>query len=116
MQSYNQRTKRTKNNKRLALKRKAKHRERCNKWLKDREIYLNNILFETVLGQVEKDIKYEEIKINTILQKDRLMKDLKQQRILVSLAKKDMIEPTEFINLTKYDIPQLSWYEYLFGK
>jgi len=116
MQSYNQRSKRTKNNKRLALRRKAKHREKCDKWLKEREIYLNNILFETVLGQVEKDIKYEEIKINTVLQKDRLMKDLKQQKILVSIAKKEMIDPIEFIHLTKFDLAPLTWFEYIFGK
>ena len=117
MQAYQNRRKRN-NNHRLRERRKKAHQKRCIDYMQKRTDESNAILFETVLGQVKKDISYNELFCNMVLQKDRLMRDLRSQNLIINQCRIDMTDPFEYYHLSKFDIDDKkdkTWYEYIFG-
>ena len=117
MQAYQNRKKRN-CNRRLRERRRRRHQESCVDYMKKRTDEANAILFETVLGQVKKDISYNEVCCNMVLCKDRLMRDLINQNLLINQCKVDQTDPFEYYHLSKFDIEDKqdkTWYQWAFG-
>jgi len=78
MISSYQRSKLKKNNKRLRERRKKRAKQLREHYKDKKEDELNNILYDTWLGQVKKGLPYEKCRYEYILQKERNIKELKE--------------------------------------
>jgi hypothetical protein len=117
MHAYQTRKKRNESQ-RLRMKKKARHKQKCVDYMKKRTDEKNAILFETLLGQVKKNISYNEIFCNMVLQKDRLMKDIRSQNLIINQCKIDQSDPFEYYHLSKFDIEDKkdkTWYQWIMG-
>ena len=115
MHSYEQRKKKNVN-KRQRERKKRRHAEKCEIYMNQRKAFYNDILFDEYAKHVLQDgLNFKECKLNHILQKERVMQDLKKQREIISECKILNKEPYEYVEHTKHDIPQRTWINYLFG-
>jgi len=117
MNSTYRRHQRRNENQRQRMRRKKRHKEKCLLFYEHRKEYYNNILFDSWKNNAigDQSLNYKETHLNFILQKQRIIEDLKKQKEIVDIAIMTGEEPYEFIEKTAPDINKTSWIDWLFN-
>ena len=118
MEGYQNRRRRNERHRNKERKKKA-HRDKCKKYMDERKNEANRILFQNLEKQIADDRTFDEIRCNIYLQKDRLMRDLRSQNLILNQCRIDSTDPFEYYHLSQFDIPEKvkpkSWVQWLTG-
>jgi hypothetical protein len=99
------------------MRRKQRHKEKCIVFMEHRQQYYNDILFDSWRNNAigDNSLNFKEAHLNFLLQKQRVLEDLKKQREVVDICIMTGEEPHEFVEKTAHDVPSKSWYEWVVG-